>query len=57
MEDNSLSKLLAISESKNTEHINRDIKQMNDLPDELQQQVLTFVLSLRHEHLQESRNA
>lgn len=32
------------------------IKQMNDLPDDLQQQVLTFVLKLRQEHLQESGN-
>ena len=30
---------------------------MNDLPDEFQQQVLTFVFSLRHEHLQESGSA
>ena len=37
--------------------ITQVIEQMNDLPDELQQQVLTFVLSLRHEHLQESGNA
>ena len=37
--------------------ITQVIEQMNDLPDELQQQVFTFVLSLRHEHLQESGNA
>jgi len=32
-------------------------EQVNDLPDNLQQQVLTFVLTLRKEHLQESGNA
>ncbi len=37
--------------------ITQVIEQMNDLPDELQQQVLTFVLNLRQEHLQESGNA
>jgi hypothetical protein len=30
---------------------------MNDLPDDLQQQVLTYILSLRQEHLHESVNA
>ena len=33
------------------------IAQMNDLPDDLQQQVLSFVLNLKQEHLQESGNA
>jgi len=33
------------------------IEQVNDLPDNLQQQVLSFVLTLRQEHLQESGNA
>ncbi|PSB16957.1 hypothetical protein C7B76_10820 [filamentous cyanobacterium CCP2] len=37
--------------------ITKVIEQMNDLPDDLQQQVLTFVLTLRQEHLQESGNA
>lgn len=37
--------------------ITQVIEQMNDLPDDLQQQVLSFVLNLRHEHLQESGNA
>ncbi|NJN87441.1 MAG: hypothetical protein HC881_15470 [Leptolyngbyaceae cyanobacterium SL_7_1] len=37
--------------------ITRVIEQMNDLPDDLQQQVLTFVLNLRQEHLQEFGNA
>jgi hypothetical protein len=32
-------------------------EQVNDLPDELQQQVLTFISTLREEHLQESGNA
>ncbi len=36
--------------------ISQVIEQMNDLPDELQQQVLTFVLNLKQEHLQESSN-
>ncbi len=30
---------------------------MNKLPDELQQQVLTFILNLKQEHLQASGNA
>jgi hypothetical protein len=30
---------------------------MNDLPDDLQQQVFTFVLNLRQEHSQESSHA
>jgi len=33
------------------------IEQVNDLPDNLQQEVLSFVLTLRQEHLQESGNA
>jgi hypothetical protein len=33
------------------------IEQMNSLPDKLQQQVLTFILTLRQEHLHESGNA
>ncbi len=33
------------------------VEQMNDLPDDLQQQVLIFVRSLRQAHLQESGNA
>ena len=33
------------------------IAQMNDLPDDLHQQVLSFVLNLKQEHLQESGNA
>ncbi len=37
--------------------ITQVIAQMNNLPDELQQQVLTFVLNLKQEHLQESGNA
>ncbi|MBW4665745.1 MAG: hypothetical protein KME01_16385 [Chroococcus sp. CMT-3BRIN-NPC107] len=37
--------------------ITQVIAQMNDLPDDLQQQVLSFVLNLRQEHLQESGNA
>lgn len=37
--------------------ITQVIEQMNDLPDDLQQQVLSFVLNLRQEHLQESSNA
>ena len=37
--------------------ITQVIAQMNDLPDALQQQVLSFVLNLRQEHLQESGNA
>lgn len=37
--------------------ITKVIEQMNDLPDDLQQQVLTFVLNLRQEKLQESGNA
>lgn len=32
-------------------------EQVNELPDNLQQQVLSFVLTLRKEHLQESDNA
>jgi len=37
--------------------ITQVIAQMNDLPDDLQQQVLRFVLNLKQEHLQESGNA
>jgi hypothetical protein len=37
--------------------ITKVIEQMNGLPDNLQQQVLTFVLNLRQEHLQSSGNA
>jgi hypothetical protein len=33
------------------------VEQVNDLPDNLQQEVLSFVLTLRQEHLQESGNA
>ena len=33
------------------------IEQVNDLPDDLQQQVLTFILNLRQENLTESSNA
>ena len=37
--------------------ITQVIAQMNDLPDDLQQPVLSFVLNLKQEHLQESGNA
>ncbi len=37
--------------------ITKIIKQINDLPDDLQQQVLTFVLNLRQEKLQKPANA
>ena len=37
--------------------ITQIIEQVNDLPDPLQRQVLTFVLTLRQEHLQEFSNA
>lgn len=37
--------------------ITQIVEQVNDLPDDLQQQVLKFVLSLRQEHLQTSSNA
>lgn len=33
------------------------IEQVNNLPDHLQQKVLTFVLTLREQHLQTSGNA
>ena len=33
------------------------VEQVNDLPDNLQEQVLKFVLSLRQTHLQTSSNA
>ncbi|OUC16088.1 MAG: hypothetical protein B0A82_03680 [Alkalinema sp. CACIAM 70d] len=33
------------------------IDEMNHLPDELQQQVLRFVMTLRQQHLQTSSNA
>ena len=37
--------------------ITQVVEQMNDLPDDLQQQVLSFFLNLRQERLQESGNA
>jgi len=37
--------------------ITKVIEEMNDLPDELQQQVLTFVLTLRQGHIPKSGNA
>ncbi len=37
--------------------ITKIVEQVNDLPDSLQQQVLTFVLTLRQEQLQKSGNA
>ncbi len=37
--------------------ITQIVEQVNDLPDSLQQQVLTFVLTLRQEHLQTPENA
>ena len=37
--------------------ITQIVEQVNDLPDNLQQQVLTFVLTLRQEQLQKSCNA
>jgi hypothetical protein len=37
--------------------ITQIIEQVNDLPDRLQQQVLTFVLTLRQEHGQTSGDA
>lgn len=37
--------------------ITQIVEQVNNLPDNLQQQVLTFVLALRQEQLQESGNA
>jgi hypothetical protein len=37
--------------------ITQIVEQVNDLPDNLQQQVLTFVLTLRQEQLQKSGNA
>lgn len=33
------------------------VEQVNDLPDNLQQQVLTYISTLRQEHLQQSGNA
>ncbi len=33
------------------------VEQVNDLPDNLQQKALSFVLTLRQEHLQTSGNA
>lgn len=33
------------------------IEEMNDLPDDLQQQILKFVVTLRQQHLQTSSNA
>jgi hypothetical protein len=37
--------------------ITQIFEQVNDLPDELQQQVLNFIGTLREEYLQESGNA
>jgi hypothetical protein len=37
--------------------ITQIVEQVHDLPDDLQQQVLTFISTLRQEHLQESGNA
>jgi hypothetical protein len=37
--------------------ITQIVEQVNDLPDNLQQQVLTFVLTLRQEQLQKLGNA
>lgn len=37
--------------------ITQIVEQVNDLPDNLQQQVLTFVLTLRQEQAQKSDNA
>lgn len=37
--------------------ITRTIEEMNNLPDDLQQQVLQFVTTLRQQHLQTSGNA
>jgi hypothetical protein len=37
--------------------ITQIVEQVNDLPDNLQQQVLTFVLTLRKEQLKKSGNA
>jgi hypothetical protein len=37
--------------------ITQIVEQVNDLPDGLQQQVLTFIVTLREEHLQNSGNA
>jgi hypothetical protein len=36
--------------------VTKVIAEMNDLPDDLQQQVLKFVVTLRQEHLQFSDN-
>jgi hypothetical protein len=41
----------------NSPIITKVIEEMNDLPDALQQQVLTFILNLRQEHLHETGNA
>ncbi len=40
-----------------SEIITQVIEEMNDLPDNLQQQVLAFVETLRQQHLQTSNNA
>jgi hypothetical protein len=37
--------------------ITKIVEQVHDLPNDLQQQVLTFISTLRQEHLQESGNA
>ncbi|NMF86568.1 hypothetical protein [Nodosilinea sp. P-1105] len=39
------------------EIITQVIEEMNDLPDDLQQQVLQFIETLRQQHLQDSGNA
>ena len=37
--------------------ITKVVEEMNNLPDDLQQQVLKFVVTLRQQHLQTSNNA
>jgi hypothetical protein len=37
--------------------ITKVIEEMNDLPDDLQQRMLKFVISLRQQHLQKSGDA
>jgi len=37
--------------------VTKVIEEMNDLPDDLQQQVLKFVMTLRQQHLQTSNDA
>lgn len=41
----------------NSPIITKVIEEMNDLPDDLQQQVLKFVLTLRQQHQQSSGDA